>query len=158
MNDLCGILLCFRLHTYALSTDIEKVFLHVNLAEHDRDFARFLWLSNPCDPESTFTTYRFKVVLFRLASSPFMLSAALDFHLNSHNSAILNDIKHNLYVDNIILRCQTEEEFVHYYTTAREIMKEANFNLRSWATVVNYRRKPLLTTRLILKQLSTSQG
>ena len=134
LNDLCGILLRFRLHTYALSTDIEQAFLHVNLAEHDRDFTRFLWLSNPSDPESTFTTYRFKVVLFGSASSPFMLSAALDFHLNSHNSAILNDMKHNLYMDNIISGCEIEEESLHYYTTTREIMKEANFNLRSWAT------------------------
>jgi len=43
-------------------------------------------------------------------------------------------MKHNLYVDNIISGCQTEEESLCYYTTAREIMKEANFNLRSWAT------------------------
>jgi len=43
-------------------------------------------------------------------------------------------MKHNLYVDNIISGCQTEEESLRYYTTAREIMKEANFNLRSWAT------------------------
>jgi len=133
LNDLCGILLRFCLHTYALSTDIEKAFLHVNLAEHDRDFTRFLWVSNPSDPESTFTMYRFKVVLFGSASSPFMLSTALDFHLNSHNSAVSNDMKHNLYVDNIISGCQTEES-LHYYTTARAIMKEANFNLRSWAT------------------------
>jgi len=150
LNDLCSILLCFRLHTYALSTDIEKALI---LAEHDQNFTRFLWMSNPSDPESTFTMYRFKVVLFGSASSPFMLSAALDFHLNSHNSAISNDMKHNLYVNNIISGCQTEEESLHYYTTAREIMKEANFNLRFWAT--NSRKRPLPTTHLILRQQST---
>ena len=40
LNDLCGILVRFRLHHYALSTDIEKAFLHVNLNEQDRDFTR----------------------------------------------------------------------------------------------------------------------
>ena len=52
--DVCEILLRFRLHQYGLSTDIEKAFLHVKLDEHDRDFTRFLWLSNPYDPESPF--------------------------------------------------------------------------------------------------------
>ena len=134
LNDLCGILIRFRFHQYALSTDIEKAFLHVKLDEQDRDFTRFLWLSNPSDPESTFITYRFKVVLFGSTSSPFMLSAALDYHLNLYSSTVSSDMKSNLYVDNIISGCQTEDTILHYYTTARAIMKEANFNLRSWAT------------------------
>ena len=81
--DLCAILLRFRLHCYALSTDIEKAFLHVKLNNQDRDFTRFFWLSDPANPESPFITYRFKVVLFGSVSSPFMLSATLQHHLNS---------------------------------------------------------------------------
>ena len=83
--DVCGILLCFRLHCYALSTDIEKAFLHVKLDERDRDFIRFLWLSNPDDPESPFTMYRFKVVLFSSSSSLFMLTTTLHHHLTNIN-------------------------------------------------------------------------
>lgn len=132
--DICNILLRFRLHCYALSTDIEKAFLHVKLEESDRDFTRFLWLSNPKDPESSFVTYRFKVVLFGSTSSPFMLNATLDHHLNSYNSPVSQDMKKNLYVDNVISGCQSEEAILRYYTEARNIMSEANFNLRSWAS------------------------
>ena len=64
---MCSILL---LHKYGISTDIEKAFLHVTLDEKDRDYTRFLWLSNPTDPESVFNTYRFKSVLFGSVSSP----------------------------------------------------------------------------------------
>ena len=39
-------------------------------------------------------------------------------------------MKHNY----IISGCETEEEIIHYYITARAIMKKANFNLQSWAT------------------------
>ena len=59
LTDLCAIILRFRLHHYALSTDIEKAFLHVKLANQDRDFTRFLWLADPTNPESPFVTYRF---------------------------------------------------------------------------------------------------
>ena len=64
VNDLCCILLRFCTHKFALSTDIEKAFLHVKLDTRDQDFTRFLWLSNPEDAESKLETYRFKVVLF----------------------------------------------------------------------------------------------
>ena len=64
LNDMCSIITRFRIFTYGLSTDIEKAFLHVGLDESDRDLTRFLWLSNPKDPESKVHVYRFKTVLF----------------------------------------------------------------------------------------------
>jgi len=132
--DVCAILLSFHLHKYALSTDIEKAFLHVKLDVQDRDYTRFLWTSNIDDPESEFTTYRFKVVLFGSTSSPFVLSATLHHHLDQYTSQISSDIKRNLYTDNVISGCQTEEDILSYYITTRAIMANAHFNLRSWAS------------------------
>ena len=132
--NICNILLCFRLHKYALSTDIEKAFLHVKLAECDQDFTRFLWLSDQSDPESKFVTYRFKVVLFGSMSSLFMLHATHDYHLNSYKSPVSMDMKNNLYVDNIISGCHSEEAILLYYKEAKHIMSEANFNLHTWAS------------------------
>ena len=37
LTDLCAVLLRFRLHCYALLTDIEKAFLHVKLDSQDQD-------------------------------------------------------------------------------------------------------------------------
>ena len=54
LNDMCSILIRFRVHKYGFSTNIEKAFLHVTLDEADRDFTRFLWLSDHKDPESKF--------------------------------------------------------------------------------------------------------
>ena len=45
-----------------------------------------------------------------------------------------DDIKHNLYVDNIVSGCSSEEGVTQYYQQAQQIMKEAKFNLRSWAS------------------------
>ena len=41
------------------------------------------------------------------------------------------------YVDNIVSGCQSlqsSQQAVHYYKIARYIMKQANFNLRAWAS------------------------
>ncbi len=124
----------FRSHPIGLSTDIEKAFLHVKLKESDRDVTRFLWLYNPVDPESEFQMYRFKSVLFGAASSPFMLNAVLHTHLESCTTKVTQDMKDNLYVDNIITGCDSVNEVFDYYEESREVMADAGFNLRSWAT------------------------
>ncbi|XP_048582690.1 uncharacterized protein LOC116603367 [Nematostella vectensis] len=134
LADMGSILVRFRAHPIGISTDIEKAFLHVRLSEADRDMTRFLWLSDPSDPESEFQTYRFKSVRFGSASSPFMLNAVLQTHLDNHKTPVTQDMRDNLYVDNIITGCETHQEALSYYDESRSVMTEAKFNLRSWAS------------------------
>ena len=134
LNEICSIILHFLTYAFGISTDIEKAFLHVKLHKDDRDFTRFLWLSDPSDPDSEFQVYRFKVVLFGATSSPFMLNATLHYHLQQCPSPLATDILANLYVDNIISGCNSQDQAIQYYNKARSIMTEANFNLRAWAS------------------------
>ncbi|XP_065902524.1 uncharacterized protein [Dysidea avara] len=134
LTDMCGILLRFRSHPIGISTDLEKAFLHVRLDKEDRNYTRFLWLASPLDPESELVVYRFKTVLFGSTSSPFMLHATLFRHLTSYNTPVANDMKNNLYVDNIISGCMTTLQAIQYYKESRSIMNDAKFNLRAWAS------------------------
>ena len=134
LNDLSAILLWFRQHNLAFTADIEKAFLHVFLDETDRDYTRFLWLSDPNNSYSSFVTYRFKVVLFGATSSPFMLNATLKFHLTQNTNATSEDLLHNLYVDNLVSGCDSEEAAIRYFTLSRSILSSAGFNLRSWSS------------------------
>ena len=87
INDLCSVLMRFRLHEYACTADIAKAFLQVGLKEEDRDFTRFLWPKNPLDPNSEIITYRFRVVLFGATCSQFLLNITVLFHWQ-HNFLI----------------------------------------------------------------------
>ena len=122
LNDLSIILLRFRSHKFGLTADIEKAFLHVQLDQRDQDFTRFLWPCNLDDPDGPLQTHRFRVVLFGSASSPFMLYAALHHHLTQYNSATASDILQNLYVDNVLSGCSTEDCSLEYYTEARHFV------------------------------------
>jgi len=124
-------LLRFRIGAFAVSTDIEKAFLYVKLQPSDRNFTRFLW---PPNPDDEFQTYRFTVVPFGSASSPFMLAAVLNLHLSKFNNKVATNMKDNLYVDNILTGCDTEDEIQLFYTQSRDLMNQAKFNLRSWST------------------------
>jgi len=57
MNDLCSIILRFRLHKIAISTDMEKAFLHPN----DRDYTCFLWPSDITNPNSNLQKFASRV-------------------------------------------------------------------------------------------------
>ncbi|VDI63326.1 Hypothetical predicted protein [Mytilus galloprovincialis] len=102
LNDVTAILLRFRMNKYAVCTDIEKAFLNVGLDIEDRDVTRFFWLSNPTDPSSCITTYRFKSVLFGATCSPFILNAVLSKHINNHQTEFTDNLMRDLYVDNIV--------------------------------------------------------
>ena len=104
------------------------------LHKDNRDWTRFLWLSNPQDPNSEFIMYRFRIVPFGAVSSPFMLNASLHCHLAQHRLPTAQNMLANFYVDNIVSGCPSESEAISYYNEARSIMKDAHLNLRSWAS------------------------
>ena len=73
-------------YTYSCNNCYMKAFLHVHLDKGDRDFTRFLWLFDPADQNNPFVTFRFKVELFGATCSPFMLNAAITYHLKQNES------------------------------------------------------------------------
>ena len=136
VSNICSILIRFRSHRFGVSTDIEKAFLHVRLHPDDRDYTRFFWVTDPTDVSSQFCIYRFNVVPFGATSSPFMLNAVLHYHLQQQNTAVSDDMRSNLYVDNVITGGATEQAVISYYREARAIMSSANMNLHcdSWSS------------------------
>ena len=74
------------------------------------------------------------MVPFGTSSSPFMLNTTLDLHLKKFPSSVTKDMKSNLYVDNLISGCDSEQQLMDYYIQSRSIMNQAKFNLRSWSS------------------------
>ena len=63
-----------------------------------------------------------------------MLNAVLQTHLDNHKTPVTQDMKDNLYVDNVIRGRNTDTEALKYYQESRSVMAEAKFNLRLWAS------------------------
>ena len=133
-NNLVDVLLKFRTCKYAFSADISKAFLRIGLQACDRDFTRFLWFENPFDPKSSIVVYRFKSVLFGATSSPFLLQATLDYHLNNSTCDMANFIRESFYVDNLQGTHENEEFLDRLYTASNEEMAKANMPLRQWVS------------------------
>uniref|UniRef100_A0A8D8QW11 Integrase catalytic domain-containing protein n=1 Tax=Cacopsylla melanoneura TaxID=428564 RepID=A0A8D8QW11_9HEMI len=137
LENLCGILLRFRLGKYALLADIEKAFLNVGLQDIDRDYTRILWLRDLNAPltHDNLVVYRHTRIPFGVVSSPFLLAGVINTHLAKYEKDIYVDhLSRDIYVDNLVTTLNDENHVVDFIRRAREIFASASFNLRSWST------------------------
>lgn len=121
----------FRKYRIGISSDIEKAFCQIKIAEKDRDFLRFLWF----DSQNNLKIYRHNRVVFGLTSSPFLLAATLNHLLNTvkenfeDTAQILRD---SFYIDNSLVSLSDIEETGKFIDEAKMILASGRFNLRCW--------------------------
>ena len=75
---------------------------------------------------------RFCRVPFGVNSSPFLLAATVEAHLDTYHTDIAKKLKRDIYVDNIITGSNTVTDAIDLYQTAKSIFTEASMNLRDW--------------------------
>lgn len=132
--DLAGMLLRFRAAPVPVLADIEKAFLMIGLSPPDREVAKFLWLKDtraPLTPQNL-AIFRFRRVAFGVISSPFILAATLRHHLANDGSILAEEMSNNLYVDNLLLCCDTAAEATKKAKMAKEVLARAQMRLREF--------------------------
>ena len=112
---ILDILLRFRTYQVALTADIEKDFLMVSMAEDDRDALRFLWTDDVDSDPPTIRDLRFTRVVFGVSSSPFLLNATIDHHLEKYVAShpnLVKTLRRSIYVDDEVTGADTENEAI----------------------------------------------
>lgn len=135
LNNLCGMMMRFRLHKVGLVADIEKAFLQVGLQKSERDVTRFLWIKDADKVTvniDNIEEYRFCRVPFGVISSPFLLGSTIDYHLSTSESPVANKIRGDIYVDNLITGASSVTEGISVYLDSKKIFRQASMNLREW--------------------------
>ena len=131
------ILLRFRSYPIALVADIEKAFLMISIAPKDREVLRFLWLKDVFQEESEIIKLRFTRVVFGVSPSPFLLNATIQHHIEKYQIShpeVVKILMQSIYVDDVILGADTEEDAYALYACSKEILSNGSFNLRKFVT------------------------
>jgi len=132
-TDLFSVLMKIRVHKIALFADIEKAFWQIGVREGDRDLLRFLWYGEGGELE----TYRFKRVCFGLNSSMALLGNVIKHHLDKYRECeplLVSEIERSLYVDDLSLGGDDENEVWEMFQKTNEIFLNGNMPLRKWVS------------------------
>ena len=126
INSLLSILIRFRLHKYAMKSDIQKAFLQIEIDEQDRDLLRSFWIE-----KDQVVVYRFARLPFGLTCSPFILAATLQKHLKSTDlsSEVQKSIMDDFYVDDNVTGADDTETLLRSKDTLETTFKDAGMIL-----------------------------
>ena len=130
------ILLRFRAYRIPLTADLEKAFLNVSVAPADRDYLRFLWISDIDSDEPELRVYKFARVVFGVSSSPFLLNATIHYHLTRPevDNVFAEEVLKSLYVDDYVGGSSDENSAFNKYKELKSCFHKAGFNMRKWVT------------------------
>ncbi|XP_014204738.1 uncharacterized protein LOC106636756 [Copidosoma floridanum] len=112
-----SVLLRLRENEIGVVADIEKAFLQISIAPDDREVLRFLWWDE--NKADLMRVLRHCRVVFGINSSPFMLAAIIEYHLDSALKSHCSPVP-------------TREDALRFQKHTVEIMDQAGFRLRGW--------------------------
>lgn len=153
--SLLGVLLRFREHSIAISSDIKGMFHQVRLLLEDRPLLRFLWRDLQASNQGC-TIGRFfhlgrhvlQVLLHTLYRGTYMITV-------SSGDAVRESIKTHFYVDNWRQSFSSPDMAKEIVDKMRELFKAAGFELRQWASntpEVSNQQQPTYARRSTVKQ------
>ena len=119
--------------------DIEKVFLMISVAEPDRDYLRFLWIDDLGKDQPEIQVLRFARTVFGVTSSPFLLNGTIKYHLEKNSERcpeLVAKLLRSTYVNDVVTSARSEEQAYELYVQAKELLKQAGFNLRKFASIL----------------------
>ncbi|XP_037957049.1 uncharacterized protein LOC119686867 [Teleopsis dalmanni] len=131
-EELYSILLRFRMHKYAMTADITKMYRQIEVDEADRNFQLILWREKPTDQISV---YKLNTVTYGTSPAPFLATRCLnylsDLYKNSH-SVGARVIRHDFYVDDLLTGADSLKELETIRTQCTEILDAAGLKLAKW--------------------------
>ncbi|XP_037930699.1 uncharacterized protein LOC119665544 [Teleopsis dalmanni] len=132
VQDLYSILIRFRMHKYAITADIVKMYRQIEVDEADRTFQLKLWRENSSDE---LKVYKLNTVTYGTSSAPILASRCLThlsdiYQLTYPREA--NSIRNDFYVDDLLTGSDNFENLETIRKEVSYILNEAGFQLAKW--------------------------
>ena len=136
-NQLVGVLIRFRQERIGLVSDIESMFHQVLVDPRDCNALRFFWWPNAA-LTAEMEEYRMVQHLFGVTSSPsvanFCLRKTADDHRDEFDPGVLDTIKRNMYVDDMMKSVEDTCKATTLVVQCRELLANGGFGLTKWCS------------------------
>ncbi|XP_053964351.1 uncharacterized protein LOC128867266 [Anastrepha ludens] len=131
-EELFSTLLRFRLHKYAMTADITKMYRQILVHEDDRNFQLIVWRQ---DPSEHLQIFRLNTVTYGTAPAPFLATRCLQM-LSDKNKAKYplgsKVIRNDFYVDDLLTGSDSIESLTQIQQEVNIILESAGLKLAKW--------------------------
>ncbi|KAL0169529.1 hypothetical protein M9458_034125 [Cirrhinus mrigala] len=133
--SLLAVLLRFREHSVAISSDIRGMFHQVRLLPQDKPLLRYIWRDMQRDriPD----VYEWQVLPFGTTCSPCCALFALQKHVLDHSQPEEDtrvSVEKSFYVDNCLQSFASRDTAKNLVDKLRSLLASGGFDLRQWAS------------------------
>ncbi|XP_026105544.1 uncharacterized protein LOC113077350 [Carassius auratus] len=133
--SLLAVLLRFREHSVAISSDIRGMFHQVRLLPQDKPLLRYIWRDMQRD--RTPDVYEWQVLPFGTTCSPCCASFALQKHVLDHSQPGEDtqvSVEKSFYVDNCLQSFASRDTAKNLVDKLCNLLASGGFELRQWAS------------------------
>ena len=138
LQSLIHILIRFRQHKYAVSADIEGMFLQDGVIPKDQPSLRFLWWE---DPAAEIAVYQYVRHIFGSKDSPTCANYALKRTGSDNQDAIpeaAKSVHRNFYMDGYLESSPTVEEASNKAKDMVALLAKSGFNLTKFVSNITH--------------------
>lgn len=131
-DELYIVLLRFRLHRFAITADIVKMYRQVLIESRDRKFQYILWRNSE---QEEVRTYQLNTVTYGMSSAPYLAIKSLHFLADQYKNQYelgAKTIKSSFYVDDFLGGAETLEDLARIKKEVNEILIKGCFQLDKW--------------------------
>lgn len=130
-SKLLGVLLRFREHTVAITSDIKGMFHQICLLPEDKPLLRFLWRN--MQRENPVNVYEWQVLPFGTCCATLAVLKHVCDHTLPDEDVHLS-LERHIYVDNFLQSVPSTDKATELVNKLQALLSSGGFELRQWAS------------------------
>ncbi|XP_077069937.1 uncharacterized protein LOC143722413 [Siphateles boraxobius] len=134
-STLLGVLLRFREHAIAITSDIKGMFHQIRLLPEDKPLLRSLWRNMQRD--TPVSVYEWQVLPFGTTCSPCCATFAVQKHVQENTEPEEDTrvaVEKHFYVDNFLQSVTSTDKATELVNKLQALLVSGGFELRQWAS------------------------
>lgn len=133
-QDIIDVLTRFRIHPYAFTADICKMYRQIQVLPEYRKYQHILWWSSPHDQ---LVEYQLNTVTYAVMCAPFLAIRALQSIAETDcvdSDHVRDALRYQTYVDDICVGSDSVADALEFQSALQSILAKSGLELKKWSS------------------------